>query len=506
VRKRLDGLLGRVTMYRLVLLVLAGLVLYSILLDVLGWLDFGVPAMLASLAVTTGVCWGVTVVLARLFRTRAHTDSSLVTGLLIYFLFWPTLVPVELASLALAAGLAAASKFLLAVRGRHLFNPAAIAAVLVGLTGLNVATWWPATGPMFPAVLLGVLLVLYRTGKFPVAAVFLAVSTAIILVQLGTFGTPAGTALREALISRPGLFLAGFMLTEPLTLPPRRRQQLGLAAVVAVLYAVPFSIGPLFSSPELALVLGNLVAFVCGQRRGLVLSFTGQRELTPTSREFHFSTGRPVRFRAGQYVELSLPGGNGAGRVDARGSRRIFSLTSDPHDGGHLSIGLRLAEPSSSFKRSLLQLQPGDTVRATTVGGDFVLPDKEDPVLLLAGGVGITPFISQLRDLAARRAEGDVVLIYAVSTPQELGYRAELQELQTRMPGLRILVLASEDPGLDTYLGPGYPTANQLRDWVPDLVARTCYVSGSPGFVADAKAALRAAGQRRVRTDTFLGY
>ena len=169
---RLDTALGRLTMYRLVLWVLAVLAGYSLLLNVLGWLTFGLPEMLAHLALCLGLTYASNRALAALFRVRPHTESSLITGLLLYFLFWPSqsdsqgLQLAELAGVALACVLASASKYALAWRGRHIFNPAAAGAFLAGLTGLNIATWWAATPAMLWLVLPGVLLVLYRIRKF----------------------------------------------------------------------------------------------------------------------------------------------------------------------------------------------------------------------------------------------------------------------------------------------------------------------------------------------------
>jgi ferredoxin-NADP reductase len=213
-------------------------------------------------------------------------------------------------------------------------------------------------------------------------------------------------------------------------------------------------------------------------------------------------------------MELTVPPHRLGLRADSRGTRRVFSLTSDPrdagrHDGGHVTFGLRLPEPpaiASTFKGSLNALRPGERIRATRIGGDFVLPSGPEPLLLMAGGVGITPFMSQLRDLTTVEPDRDVVLIYAASTPAELGYRQELMVLATSMPNLRVLVLASEDAGIGEYLGSGYPSADQLAVAAPDLAVRRIYVSGSPAFVAQAKASAKAAGGTRVRTDTFLGY
>ena len=199
---RLDTVLGRFTMYRLVLLVLAVLAVYSLVLDALGWLTFGIPEMLAHLVLCLGLTYASNRALAPLFRVRPHSESSLITGLLLYFLFWPSFAPLDVAGVALACVLASASKYALAWRGRHIFNAAAAGAFVAGLTGLNIATWWAATPAMLWVLVPGVLLVLYRTRKFLMASVFVAVATAIITAELLQAGMSMGMALWQSLAQR----------------------------------------------------------------------------------------------------------------------------------------------------------------------------------------------------------------------------------------------------------------------------------------------------------------
>ena len=330
---RLDTALGRLTMYRLVLWVLAVLAGYSLLLNVLGWLTFGLPEMLAHLALCLGLTYASNLALAAFFHVRPHTESSLITGLLLYFLFWPSqltqgLQLAELAGVALACVLASASKYALAWRGRHIFNPAAAGAFLAGLTGLNIATWWAATPPMLLLVLPGALLVLYRIRKLPMAAVFTVVAVSIVAAELLQSGMELSEALWQPIAQRPVLFFVGFMLIEPLTLPPRRWQQLALAAVVGVLFAVPYNLGFVANSPELALLVGNVLAFAAGQRGRVRLQFVGRRPLTPTTTEFSFRPERPVRFTAGQYLELHLPPNKAGGKSAARVTARVMARES----------------------------------------------------------------------------------------------------------------------------------------------------------------------------------
>lgn len=501
---RIGTAVGRYTMYRLILLVLAALAAYSLLLNVLGWLTFGVPEMLVHLALCLGLTYASNRALAAFVRVNPHTESSLITGLLLYFLFWPSLQPLDLAGVALACVLASASKYALAWRGRHIFNPAAAGAFVTGLTGLNIATWWAATPAMLWLLMPGVTLVLYRTRKFPMAAVFTLVATAIITAELMRSGLSAGMGIWQALAQRPVLFFVGFMLTEPLTLPPRRWQQLALAALVAAVFAVPYNLGFLANSPEAALLLGNLLAFVAGQRGRVRLQFTGVRPLTPGTSEFSFKPSRPVRFLPGQYMELDLPHAGS----DGKGRRRVFSLAGSPQEPT-VKFGVRTAGPLSRAKKALLALQPGDEVMATSVGGDFVLPrDPQQPVLLIAAGIGITPFVSHLSSGGLQQR--DAVLLYLARSADEVAYAEEL-----RQSGIRVLVQladGSEPPAGLTAAGgrsgkaAGRLDGNSLLAIVPDLARREVYVSGSPGSAAALRRAAKSAGARRVHVDSFSGY
>lgn len=502
-KARADAWLGRFTMYRLILWVLAVLVVYSLALNVLGWLTFGLPEMLVHLLLCLGLTYASSRLAAVLFRARPHSESSLITGLLLYFLFWPTeLVPSvhlpDLAGIALACVLASLSKYVLAFRGRHIFNPAAAGAFIAGLTGLNIATWWAATPAMLWLLVPGVLLVLYRTLKVLMACTFLVVAGSIACAVLLRGGMAFGPALWQPISQQQLLFFVGFMLTEPLTLPPRRWQQVALAVVVGIFFAVPFNLGIVANSPELALLIGNFLAFLVGQRSGVLLTFKGSRPLTPFTTEFRFEPRRPVRFLPGQFMELNLP----HSRSDGKGRRRVFSMTSAP-GAPEVTFGVGTAEPVSAAKRTLLALEPGECVRGTTVGGDFVLPpDAGKPLLLIAAGIGITPFLSQLASVDSQRR--DIVVLYLAPSAAELAGSDVLEA-----SGARIIARVADGSPPPSFMRDAGRTridGDSLRELVPDVAGRDVYVSGSPANVDTLRAAARHAGARRIHVDSFAGY
>jgi ferredoxin-NADP reductase len=299
------------------------------------------------------------------------------------------------------------------------------------------------------------------------------------------------------LAQRPLLFFVGFMLTEPLTLPPRRWQQLGLAGVVGVVFAVPYNLGFVANSPELALLVGNLIAFFLGQRGRVELAFKGSRALTPGTREFRFEPKRPVRFAAGQFMELNLPHSGS----DGKGRRRVFSITSAP-GAPEVTFGVGTAEPLSTAKKTLLALKPGDTISATAVGGDFLLPrDAAKPVLLIAAGIGITPFLSHLASDAAAR---DTVVLYLAQGRDELAACEQLEASGAKV--IARLADGSTPPDFMHDAGTSRIDARRLKELVPDIGDREVYVSGSPASVDSLRAAARGAGARRVHIDSFAGY
>ncbi len=498
----LDRVTGAVTMYRLVLLSLATISVVALVLSLFGALPYSPLAVVVTAVVAGGATFLSNALFALLFRAKPHVESSFITGALLFLLFSPSLDPLQLLGIAVAATVASLSKYLLAVRGRHIVNPAAIGAVVVALIGLNFAVWWAATPWLFPVVLVGAFLVLYRTQRLSMGLTFVVVAAAIIVVRLVASGTDVGSALSSAFLSYPIVFLAGFMLSEPLTLPPRRWQQLLVATIVGVLFAVPYSFPPIYSSPEIALVVGNVVAFFFGQRRAIRMEYLGKRELSPTTWELSFQPSRPVRFLPGQYMELTIP----HRRADFRGSRRYFSIASAPTTDGPITFAITVPSKSSSFKRALLDLEPGAEVRGTGVGGDFALPrDVSEPLLLVAGGIGITPFASQLAHAHERGEQRDVTIVYATSTPGPLPY-AELLE----KTGARVVLFAPEAPTPlpDGWVhgGTGRVTGDGIAATVPDAARRRAFVSGPPSLVNDIRRALRSQGVRRIHTDYFSGY
>lgn len=487
-------------MYRLMSIALASMGVVAFILALLGLLPQSPIAMIVSASVLILVAYCSNLLFGWLFNIQTHDESSFITALILFFLFSPSLQLADIAAVALVAMIAMASKFVLTIRGRHLFNPAAIAAVTVGLLGVIYASWWIATPILLPVTALFAFLILYKTRRLTLGFIFLAVAITLI-ISVSVMNGQSFLSAIAFLPSWPLLFLVGFMLSEPLTLPPRQWQQFLVGAIVAILFAIPIHIGWISSTPALALVIGNAVAFLFTQRRRLQLTFKERRRLSANSDEYLFESAKPIDFTAGQYMEITVPHTH----KDGRGIRRIFSIASAPGDS-QVRFGVKMYDKSSTFKTTLKSLQQGTIVNATSIGGDFVLPKQANtPLLFIAGGIGITPFISHLLDLKKQNQSRDIILFYTVSSMDDIVYTDILKE-----SGIRVIIVTKSNEQLGvpdwTHYSARYISKQGILDHVKDITRRAAYVSGPPEMVDVTKNILKQLGAKRVTCDYFTGY
>ncbi|HWL01112.1 MAG TPA: hypothetical protein VNQ52_01925, partial [Microbacteriaceae bacterium] len=131
---------------------------------------------------------------------------------------------------------------------------------------------------------------------------------------------------------------------------------------------------------------------------------------------------------------------------------------------------------------------------------DFTAPRIGTGALLVAGGIGVTPFLSMLRDADPRH---DYVLVYRTRA-EVPAFLAELEATGARVV-LSCPVAPEPMPAGWVWLGPGRFDGEDLMSTVPDLPGRVAYVSGPPAMVGALSAQLRRAGVRRIRRDVFPG-
>jgi ferredoxin-NADP reductase len=130
--------------------------------------------------------------------------------------------------------------------------------------------------------------------------------------------------------------------------------------------------------------------------------------------------GPPFSYKAGQTIDLTYPG---LSKPDAAGNRRTFSIANAPGYGAFL-IGTRVRE--SALKRGLVEAPIGTDLEIEGPYGSFTLPQKPSDVLMLAGGIGVTPFRAMIEDTLERSLDHTLSLIHSNRTPEEAPFLEEL--------------------------------------------------------------------------------
>lgn len=495
----IENYLNTRTMYRVVTLSLAGIILAAFALSAVGFMSTPLVSLLASLGVITGTALLAHYVLAYIYKAPANVESSLVTALILFLIISPSQVSMELMWASLITLIAILSKYVIAYKYRHVWNPVALAIVIGGALGFGGAIWWVATPVLaLPVLLLG-LLVVKKIHRFDLVISFLV--TAVVLhVGIALYnGAPFLDSLWNTLLSWPVLFFALFMLTEPLSTPPMKRERIVYGVLVGVLSNISFHVGPFFSSPELSLILGNTFSYVVSMHSRAILVLKEKVTLAKDTFEFVFTKPRGFVYTAGQYMEWTVP----HARADSRGVRRYFTISSSPADDT-VRLGVKMYPNGSTLKQKLQSLEVGNVIYGMHPVGDFVLPsDDSAPVIFVAGGIGITPFISMIRAQVAAQSGRPITLFYANKSYEEIAYLDELSK-----SGIQIVHLLTNTEGtpVDFVYERGFITMEMVSKYVENPQKCECYVSGPHGMVVNYEKMFKAARVKKVHTDFFPGF
>jgi ferredoxin-NADP reductase/Na+-translocating ferredoxin:NAD+ oxidoreductase RnfD subunit len=501
--RSVDRLLDNITMYRLLLYYLIGLLLTAMVLGRLGHLPYGPQNILLSTSVLVAACWVINKAFALILKAPTNYESSLITALILALIISPagSGLPFMLA----ASGLAMASKYLLTINRKHLFNPAAVAVTLTALGPQQSASWWVGTAVMLPFVLIGGVLIVRKIRRTAMVVAFLGSAFVADAVYVTLTHGIASANLKDLILNSALFFLAFVMLTEPLTSPVTRGKQIWYGVLVGALFPPQAHLLSLYSTPERALIVGNLFAYIVSPKTKLFPALKKVVKISPNALDFIFESQRHLAYEPGQYMEWTLP----HDKTDSRGNRRYFTLASSPTEND-LRLGIKFYKNGSSYKRAMLAMTPQTPIVAAQVSGDFVMPeDASRKLAFIAGGIGITPYRSMIKYLIDREQKRDVVLLYSARSAEEITYRDVFEEAHQKLGLKTVYTLTDEATPLpDTNYRAGYITSEVIKAEIPDYQDRTFYLSGTHDMVTAMREALTDLGihHSHIKTDFFPGY
>ncbi len=184
-------------------------------------------------------------------------------------------------------------------------------------------------------------------------------------------------------------------------------------------------------------------------KAGPIRSWSGQLRVakifleTPEVRTFRLvmpeAPRLPFEHQPGQYLNLTL-------QIDGRKIRRSYTIASSPTRSGYLELSIKREANGLASRYMHDQIREGDMLQVTAPAGKFTFTGKESPeIVMIAGGVGITPLMAKIRYLTDLGWPGQIRLLFSVKTAENFIYRSELEALQYRFPNLHVTVTATRE-------------------------------------------------------------
>jgi ferredoxin-NADP reductase len=231
----------------------------------------------------------------------------------------------------------------------------------------------------------------------------------------------------------------------------------------------------------------------------------GSHRVAVDAAAFTFDVDGPFAFQAGQTCDITIPSPL---YQDEKGSARTFSIASSPAEAPRLLFATRLT--GSAFKRTLLDAKPGLEVDLDGPFGSFVLHrNAAKPAVLFAGGIGITPFRSIIKDATERQLPHDVTLFYSNRSAGSTAFLSDLEAWQERNPHFKLVATITDPPSGEPWRhATGLMNAAFLESRMNDWTSAICYLAGPPAFVTAMRTALDTLGADpdNIRTEEFSGY
>jgi ferredoxin-NADP reductase len=236
-----------------------------------------------------------------------------------------------------------------------------------------------------------------------------------------------------------------------------------------------------------------------------VIKLKSSETIADGTRAFRFDKPPGFQFKAGQAVDIGLID---LPETDGAGNTRAFSLTSAPFES-ELAIATRMR--STAFKRVLGALVPGNRVRLEGPFGSLTLHrDVSRPAVFLAGGIGITPFLSMIKQVCHEGASRRLLLFYSNNRPEDTAFLDQLLTLERRHPFFR-LVCTMTDMAKSSRPWTGETRRLEFTMVKAELMEQdrpVYYSAGPPAMVTAMRTMLNAAGVEDddIRAEDFAGY
>lgn len=254
--------------------------------------------------------------------------------------------------------------------------------------------------------------------------------------------------------------------------------------------------------PAITRIFGNKTG---GEKGANKIKLVKKETVAKGTMSFYFAKPLGFDFVAGQHLEwteIDPP------ETDAEGENRTFTICAAPFEK-HLVLTTRMRD--TAYKRVLKKMLPGHEIQISGREGDFVLAKENGvrgkrSIVMMAGGIGITPFRSMILQARYEGLPYSIYLFYSNRTPEDAAFLTELKKVARENSEFHLIPTFTETKAANAEFG--YIDAKMIRKYLKDYKGALYYIAGPPAMVTAMKEMLgkMKVPSEQILTDSFTGY
>ena len=213
---------------------------------------------------------------------------------------------------------------------------------------------------------------------------------------------------------------------------------------------------------------------------------------------FRFSRPNQFNYKPGQYLFITIKQGS-------KELTKPFSFSSSPTEKDHIEFTKKLTDHEYSI--ALKNSKVGDWARIDAPYGELTFEGEYPKIALLAGGIGITPFVSICKNATEKHLNSQITLFYGCSTEEELVFKQEFEAMQIQNKKLKVIFTLSQ-PSPQWRGLTGRINVELIKQILPDYKEHMFFACGPPPMVKAMEILLESLGlpRNKLKIESLIGH
>ncbi len=219
---------------------------------------------------------------------------------------------------------------------------------------------------------------------------------------------------------------------------------------------------------------------------------------THDTTSFRFPRPKELEYKPGQYFFVTIKQGG-------KELTKHFSFSTSPTETNYIEFTKKLTD--HEYSMALKAAKVGDWARIDAPYGKFTFEGENPKIALLCGGIGITPFISIIKNATDKNLDTKITLFYGCRTEADIAFKTELEELAKKNSNFKLIIVLSQASS-EWKGAAGYINAEMVQKEVPNFKDTLFFACGPPPMVAAMQGLVEKLGlpKEQLKLELFTGY